>query len=78
MKLFGAKKETEPAGDGEETCEIKGCNSPKHRSVSAKAVAKAGLDVSNKTRGKVHLCREHYKEYKKATKKDRELERLGR
>ncbi len=27
--------------------------------------------------GGVHLCREHYKEFKKATKEERSLDRLG-
>jgi hypothetical protein len=31
-----------------------------------------GIDTSNK---RAYLCREHYKEWKKATKQDRENER---
>ncbi len=27
--------------------------------------------------GRVHLCRKHYKEYKKATKSERTMNRLG-
>jgi len=27
--------------------------------------------------GRVHLCHEHYRTFRKATKKDRELDRLG-
>jgi len=83
MKLFKRKEDVasvkESSGPEEmgETCDVAGCNEPAHRAVSAKNVAKAGLNVK-KERGKAHLCKEHYKEYKKATKKDRELERLGR
>lgn len=83
MKLFKRKEDAEPdknsaASEGiGETCDVIGCREPAHRAISAKNVAKAGLKVK-KERGKVHLCKEHYKEYKKATKKDRELDRLGR
>jgi hypothetical protein len=31
-----------------------------------------GIDISNK---RAYLCRQHYKEWKKATKQDRENER---
>ena len=57
-------------------CEVSGCSEEAVRAVSAEKARKAGLSVS-KTKGKVHLCKKHYKEFKKATKKDRELERLG-
>ncbi len=60
-----------------ETCSVVGCDRPAHRSLSRKKVESA-LGVSLRPGGRhVHLCKEHYKEYKKATKKDRELERLG-
>ena len=83
MKLFKRKEDAEPVKESSgseetgETCDVAGCSEPAHRAVSAKNVAKAGLNVK-KERGKARLCKEHYKEYKKATKKDRELERLGR
>lgn len=57
-------------------CEVESCSEEAVRAVSADKARKAGLSVS-KSRGKVHLCKKHYKEFKKATKKDRELERLG-
>ena len=81
MKFFKRKDAAEEPEEEdeaiEETCDVVGCSEPAHRAVSAKNVSKGGLKVK-KERGKAHLCKEHYKEYKKATKKDRELERLGR
>jgi hypothetical protein len=43
------------------------------RSISADKVKLAGLRVGNEKRA--YLCREHYREYKKKTKKDKQLER---
>lgn len=57
-------------------CDVSGCSEPSVRTVSGEKARDAGLSVSRSLR-KVHLCKKHYKEYKKATKKDRELERLG-
>jgi hypothetical protein len=64
-------------GDSVKTCDVEGCDNPAERSISGKKVEKAGLDIEE-SRGKVHLCREHYKEYKKSSKADRKLEALGR
>jgi hypothetical protein len=61
----------------EQTCEIVGCNEPAERSVSTKSAQSIGLSVPEDVNRRVHLCKKHYKEYKKKTKKDRELERLG-
>ncbi len=58
------------------TCDVSGCSEPSVRTVSGEKARKGGLAVSEGLR-KVHLCKKHYKEYKKATKKDRELERMG-
>lgn len=57
-------------------CEVKGCSSEAARSVSAKKVAKSDLSVEAE-RGNIHLCKDHYKQFKKSTKEDRKLERLG-
>ncbi len=38
---------------------------------------RAGLAVDDSQK-RVHLCREHYRQLKKATRKERELESLGR
>jgi len=80
MKFLKRGEETEPAEKSDTTgerCDVIGCTEPAHRAVSAKNAMKAGLKVK-KERGKAHLCKKHYKEYKKATKMDRKLERLGR
>jgi len=60
----------------ERTCDVIGCTRTAERSISAKKVEKGGLKVEE-GRGKVHLCKEHYKEYKRATKSERKLESLG-
>ncbi len=59
------------------SCDIEGCKSEAERAVSGKKVEKAGLSVSSDPEKTAHLCREHYREYKKRSKKDRTLERLG-
>jgi len=55
-------------------CSVSGCGSEAVRSISAEKVKSAGLRVSNERRA--YLCKEHYKEYKKKTKKDKQLERM--
>ena len=57
-------------------CDVEGCSKDAERSISGKKVEKAGLSIADPTQS-AHLCKEHYKEFKKATKKDRTLERLG-
>jgi hypothetical protein len=58
----------------EEQCDVAGCGNPKLRTVSRKTAEK--IFSLNSKGTKAHLCKEHYKAYKKATKKDREIERL--
>lgn len=62
----------------EELCDVSECKNPVKRSLSRKKVSDAlpELKFKNESR-RAHLCKEHYKEYKKKTKKERELERLG-
>ena len=64
------------SGDNVKTCDVEGCSQESHRTVSAKKVSETGLKVGA-TKGKVHLCREHNKEYKKKSKEARKLERLA-
>ena len=54
-------------------CSVSGCGKESVRSISADKVKPAGLRVGNEKRA--YLCREHYREYKKKTKKDKQLER---
>jgi len=55
-------------------CNVEGCDKDGVRSLNAGRVEAAGLRVSTKSK-KAVLCREHYKEWKKETKQDREVER---
>ena len=65
--------------DDPDLCSVKGCQEPVKRKLSGKAVAKALPNQRYKTKDpkKVRLCKEHYKEYKKATKEERKLERMS-
>jgi len=54
-------------------CSVSGCNKEAARSLSAEKVKAAGLNVGSERRS--YLCKEHYKEYKKRTKKDKQLEK---
>lgn len=58
-------------------CDIEGCKADAVRSISGKKVEKAGMSLSGDPSKSAHLCQEHYKEFKKKTKKDRTYERLG-
>jgi len=54
-------------------CSVKGCSNPAVRSLSAAKVSSAGLDVGSGRRA--YLCKEHYREYKKRTKKEKRLDK---
>jgi hypothetical protein len=54
-------------------CSVSGCGRDAVRSLSGEKVRKAGLKVGQEKRA--YLCREHYKEYKKKTKKDKQIEK---
>ena len=53
-------------------CSVSGCGQEAVRSLSAEKVKTAGLKVGNEKRA--FLCKEHYKEFKKKTKKDKQIE----
>jgi|TARA_B100001750_G_scaffold163949_1_gene132620 hypothetical protein len=55
-------------------CNVSGCDNDAVRSLNTGKVEDAGLSVSSSGK-KTALCKEHYKEWKKETKDDRELER---
>ncbi|MCK5548703.1 MAG: hypothetical protein KAI64_06785 [Thermoplasmata archaeon] len=59
----------------EKLCSIEGCRSPSARSISMKSAKKAFSGFKEDSR-RAYLCKEHYKKYRKSTKKDRKLERL--
>ncbi|MEM3444582.1 MAG: hypothetical protein QXJ27_07165 [Thermoplasmata archaeon] len=57
-------------------CEIEGCKNVAERSVSAAKLSRVYPGIGSK-RGSVRICKEHYKKFKKETKEERKLERLG-
>ena len=54
-------------------CSVAGCGEDAVRSVSAEDASRAGLKIT--TSGRSYLCKNHYKDMKKKTKKDRQVER---
>lgn len=86
-KVFGAIKETmifmpmkhKPRGTKGDTCGVEDCNEKGVKSLSTKKVKSAisSLKLSKDAGKRVHLCKKHYKEFKKKTKKERDLERLA-
>ena len=57
-----------------EKCSVSGCSREAARSISADKVRGAGLSVGTKE-SRAYICKEHYKEFKKKTKKDKTLEK---
>jgi thymidine kinase len=55
-------------------CSVSGCGKEAMRSLSLEKVKSAGLNVGSSER-RAYLCKEHYKEYKKKTKKDKQIEK---
>lgn len=61
-----------------EGCGIEGCKEVAKRHISYGKVSAALPDERITTRGRsVGLCRNHWRDFKKATKKERELDRVG-
>lgn len=58
-------------------CDVAGCDEEAERSIAAKKVIDAGLSLKDKNLKKAQLCKNHYRDFKKATKKDRELDKLN-
>jgi len=54
-------------------CSVSGCSKDTVRSISSAKVKSAGLNISSNER-RTYLCKEHYKEYKKKTKKEKKVE----
>jgi len=70
----------EPARTGaieeEEPCLVPGCGAASVRRLSLTEARKAFPNLPDRGR-RAPLCRDHYREWKKATKKSRQLERAG-
>lgn len=59
------------------TCEVKGCDKDKKKSLPSEKVTKKTELKIDSTGKNTYLCKEHYKKYKKATKEERETKRLN-
>lgn len=55
-------------------CNVDGCTNDGARSLNSAKVEQAGLRLKSSGK-KAVLCKEHYKEWKKESKDDRDLER---
>ena len=54
------------------TCSVANCSEEAVRSVNGARAKNSGLNVEGR---RVYLCKLHYKDYKKGSKKDRKIER---
>ncbi|HAR95790.1 MAG TPA: hypothetical protein DCR97_07495 [Deltaproteobacteria bacterium] len=62
----------------QEKCDVSGCDCDSERSIPRKKV-KDAMEWTLKGEDKsAHLCKAHYREFKKATKEERKLEALRR
>ena len=55
-------------------CSVSGCSREAVRSISTEKARSAGLNVGSGEK-RAYLCREHYKEFKKKTKKDKTMDK---
>lgn len=55
-------------------CDVSGCFNEAIRSISTDKAKRAGLHIGSNEK-RVYLCREHYKELKKKTKKDKTVDK---
>jgi len=55
-------------------CSVSGCKNEAIRSISSEKCRSAGLNVGSDEK-RAYLCREHYKEFKKKTKKDKTMDK---
>ena len=55
-------------------CSVSGCSRDAVRSLSTEKAKSAGLNVGSGQK-RVYVCREHYKEFKKKTKKDKTIDK---
>ena len=59
-------------------CEIKGCEKDAERSLPKDKVQQAmEQGIKDNVGRRVHMCKEHYKEFRKKTKTDRLTDRLN-
>ncbi len=60
--------------DKGQKCTVVGCSREAERSIPLDKAKSAGLNV-NTSEKRAYLCHEHYKEFKKKSKKDKTLEK---
>ena len=76
FQLLTSAREAPRPGGRVEKCGIEACKEMAKRHLSHGKVTAALPDVRIATRGRsIGLCSNHWRDYKKATKKDREIER---
>lgn len=56
-------------------CDVTGCDKEAERSISPKNVTESSLSLKDPKVRSVHLCKEHYKTFKKDTKTSRALDK---
>lgn len=54
-------------------CDVKGCECEAERSLNLKQLAQCSLTFKTEITRNGHLCKEHYKQYKKETKTSRSI-----
>ena len=54
-------------------CSVVGCTAAALRSISTEKVSHSGLNIGGARRA--YLCKTHYREFKKLTRKDRQLDK---
>ena len=57
-------------------CDVVGCDKESERSISLKQIAASPLKLKDQNVRSAHICKDHYKEYKKATKTSRDLDKI--
>lgn len=60
----------------EEVCDVLGCDKAAERSFNIKQVSRSSLKLKDPDIRQVHMCKEHYREFKKETKSDRAIDQL--
>ena len=71
----GPERRRRPSAPPTETCLVAGCTSEAVRNLSLTEARKGFPGLPEKGR-RAPLCRVHYREWKKATKESRKLDRL--
>ncbi|HKZ98418.1 MAG TPA: hypothetical protein VJ326_02335 [Thermoplasmata archaeon] len=62
----------------DEVCAVSGCGGKAARSLPTSKIKEVLPDLSlTGDARRSHLCRDHYRQFRKKTKTERELERLG-